>query len=1377
MAGGFVTLGGYTSGSTRFTDTSAASTASSTAISPINSASSKASHGKVRLRIKLSFSESSLLEQAAQVYKLLKARYIVQHEEATRRINMAVVPAQRRRWMLLQGYLEQLVAQSKGKLHWELTPVLLNRVWDVFVAQKPTGGSSDDADSDEYGDGLAERVEQYRAAVVEVHMRWTNLQPKLEELLAIQSAALIDAHRTPLLLDDIDRTVEGFDIVLSTALQQVRNKWETLRAALEQLVAMQERNKLHLGLAPQLLKLVEQQCTRGLSVRYAEAVAVVQFRWKAITNKDGPLCELRLTVEKGLHWRRTHELILLLNEQCEGFSGRDAECLEVVQGRWDQVQEWLEKMVEMLENHVVDCTNTPFLLEKMNLDGAKLSVVKDKTRTGAGRGTNASSSIQSVTVERPSPRKLTKSGSSFANVSMSKLTKSRSSIANISASGLERSLPVDQSAKSIADELVEDPGRLEGIAEWYAIEEARLELERIPFHRITTDAEKSNWLPFSKDGKDTRLFIAEEEMTFSPFNVRAALEDRGVIHKTPVFATGRPESNTTTVIGGSQSDTATTTNIDSGSTNHSTVLPKEVLEEIDELERALDSRFSEAAESSPGTVVDVLANPERVAELYSVIEDLGKTELLWKVKHAVNSNTELTAPTSYRKLLRELELRDLKGYEDVRNLVGSLALLLQKEELAKAGVNVAPMATSAAVKELTRQNNVGIVRLPDDMESIQTMLQERGLDCKGDPVFLHGMRIGTQARGTSSASIVSTSVTASVSSSSGNVINTGLGVIDSQIELLRKSLLMEALRKRNSLARTFPVASRILGLDVEDEQDGARVIEEMAEVDMSGGYMTLVERFQQLLIHEAYTKRLASYAALDRCMRGLVRASRDQTVTKEDIALALAELKRPAYRLPVEAFTQKELLEAADAGKIRTPTEAVLARCPRGKNAKAMAYYAAVSYAAAVCQEVKSFSERVDPSTQRCVDSFPLEALATSVADGSAKGMIIPRGRSSLTFRQSMMNWLLGSEESSLTLLQRRLTEYQRQRLAWASAAATLQSRWLQRGHGWCDSSATGVGVKVLLQRLLLFETANKMHMVATDALLREVDDKCTNLRPREKAAREELERRYKSNYEMLEKLVGHAEKCNNERKLHTEETPALLYAIDQVCVVPHGLNPRHMETYHVVTFHWLPHRKRLEELVRMHKEGTFSIHRTPELLSAMEDHTEGLAGSETAPVGSSSSDNQQQDAEKLDEIRRGQRKMPSSRSILRYGGAGAAAASPSEADDLWKPLSPSSRVVQPLSPREKQMSWKVVTAASPTASASASASSPVKQTVQLERKAAATTGGSPRRKSSLGDELKELLLSPSKWLIGSQETASRIRPEKYFPYALSLDDAAKSSE
>lgn len=1334
------------------------------ASSGVASPTSKVQSNRVRLRIQLLFSEVSLLEEVEKVYKKLKRECITKHENATRRINAAVVPAHRRRWMLLQSNLEQLVAQSKGKLHWAMTPVLLNRVWDVFTIRKAAGGSGEDADKDEYEEGLAQKAEQYRAAVVEVHTRWANLQPKLAELLAIQAAPRIDAQRTCQLLDDIDSSVEGFDIILSTALQQVRSKWESLRAALDQLVAMQERNKLHLGLAPKLLNQIKERCSRGLNPRYAEAVATIQFRLKAITGQDGPLCELRLTDKKGLHWRRTHELLLVLNEQCEGFTVDDARSLEVVQSRWEQVQEWLDRMMDMLETHVVDCTVMPFLLGKMALDDAKPPSTKDKMHLGAGHNSSKASSTHSATVEPPSPRKITKMGSSFGNFSIGKLSKMGSSSANVSESGTPA--PLDETFKVVADEAVEDPGRLEGLAEWYAAEEARLELERVPCHRITTDADKNCWLQFSKDGKDTRLLIAEEEMTFTPFNVRAALEDRGVIHKTPVFATGRPDPSSEVAPG-------YTTGKDNDS--RSTVLTKEVLEEIDELERALDNRFTDATESSTSNVPDVLANPERVAELYSVIEDLGKTELLWKVRHAVNTNMELAVPTDFKKLLFELELRGLEGYTDVHNIVKSLTLMLQMKELTRAGVDVSPMATPAAVKELMRQNNVGIVRLPDDLKSIQKLLQDHDLDRKGDPVFMRGMRIGTQARVDGSGSTnVSVSVSASTFASRGIAINTGLGIVDTQIELLRKSLLMEALHKRNSLARTFPVASRVLGSSEEDETDrDTRALEEMDEVDLSGDYMTLVERFQQQLIHEAYTKRLASYAALDRCMRALVGVARDEIVTKESIAIALADLKKPAYRLPVEAFTQDELLEAADASKIRTPTDEVLARCPRGRNAKSMAYYAAVSYAAAVYQEVKSFRERVDPWTQRCTDSLPLTALTSSVANNSSRRMIIPRGGSAkLTLRQSMMNWLLGPEEGSLTTLQRRLTEYQRQRLVWASAAVTLQNRWLQRGHGWCDASAAGVGVKVLLERLLQFESANKMHMVATEALLREVADKCINLRPREKAAKEELELRYASNYRMLDTLVRHAEKCTNERKLHTEETPALLYAIDQACVVPHGLNAHHKEAYHVVTFHWLPHQKRLEELVRMHKEGTFSIHRTPELLSAMEYHTEGLAGSKAVPASSAAGENQQQDADKMDEIR-GQRKMPSSRSIPRDGGA---AAGMGEAGDVWKPLLPSNRVVQPLSPWEKQTSWKVVTSASPTSAASTSTTSPVKK-VQLETKMSASPGGSPRRKSSLGDELKELLLSPSKWLIGTPEAASRIQPDKYFPFALSLEDANRPGQ
>ncbi|KAJ0403867.1 hypothetical protein P43SY_004840 [Pythium insidiosum] len=380
-----------------------------------------------------------------------------------------------------------------------------------------------------------------------------------------------------------------------------------------------------------------------------------------------------------------------------------------------------------------------------------------------------------------------------------------------------------------------------------------------------------------------------------------------------------------------------------------------------------------------------------------------------------------------------------------------------------------------------------------------------------------------------------------------------------------------------------------------------------------------------------------------------------------------------------------------------------------------------------------------------------------------------------MNLKSMLVDWLLGSEESIIKI-ERRFGAYHRQRLVWASAAYTLRNRWFHRGFGWCDDPQKGAGVKVLLQKLLLFENANKMHMMNTEALLNDINDKCTNLRLRERQAKEALENRYHVNLDMLEKLVVHAEKCMNNRKLHTEETPALLHAIEQVCVVPHGLSARHREAYHVVTSHWIPHRARLAELVQMHKEGTFSIDRTPELLTAMEYHTEGIGGADElneekvyTEAGRSTAPDElrQQFVErKVDEIRRGQRKQSSS---LRLD-----LEDPHTERDIvleematqdnnvdWQSLSPSKRILQPLSPRDKQTSWKVVT------DSSAATPSPTKLAVVLEPKHVTEVA---KRKSSIGDDIKEILRSPSKWLMATTDPAPRVNPESLFPQALSLD-------
>ncbi|RLN98740.1 hypothetical protein BBJ28_00005345 [Nothophytophthora sp. Chile5] len=1316
----------------------------------------EANLGKVRLRLQLKYSESVFLAQATNVYKTLKAQYIAQHEAARRRINIAVVPAQRRKWMTIKGYLEELTKQASGKLHWERTPVLLNLVWDIFVSHESSLSPSrrvkkeETTVEQEHLQSIAHSADSYRDAVVLVHQRWANLQPQLEELMTIQASKQIHAKRTRKLLEKIEQEVEGLDVGLSTAWLQVKHKWKALLDALEELVAMQERNKLHLGRAPQLLKLIEQRCSKGLSRRHAEAVSNVQFRWMAITQPNGPLCELRLMDKNGLHWRRTHELVLLLNEQCEGFAEVDAKALEMVQNRWQQVQEWLDDVVRMQQQHAIDCEQTPIILQKMH--------ILERTRARRSRENRKSSDklSQPAGVAPASPK--TKAGPGSRPRSLS----NQSSSSHLS---------IDGSASGSTEAGAEDSGQLEGIAEWYAIEEARYELERLPYHRITTDAERDSYRLASREDKATRLLITQEDMAFSAANVRLALEDRGVIPKTSSFdptagANKRGSGNTGVWASPSRSTPE--------SSAQTMVLPKELLEEINDLERSLENRHDDGHQSH------TVANPERVAELYLTIESLGKTDLLWKVDHAVSRNRELAVPESFKVLLQEMKLRQIPTTE-LENLRDSLLLVLQKEALTNMGLNVPPAAIKETVVVLMHQHQVKEVALPQDTKSIQSLGQERGMDRKGEPVLLRGIRIGTQSTGVTSA--VRTALT-SLSSSSGNAktlslpdsINTGLGIIDTHVELLRKSLLFEALRKRNSLVRTFPGESHVLDGETGDEHDDFAA--ESTEVDLSGDYLTLVERFQQLLVHESYTKRLADYAALDRCMRALLSVDRDAIVTKEDIAEALHTMNNSRiganYRLPVEAFTREELLEAAQAGRIRTPSEEILTRCPRGRNARAMAHYAAVSYAANVFQEATSFRSRVDPTTQLLQDAFPFEERSS--LDGAA----VPKDRSHLTLRQSIVDWLLGAE-ASVTRVQRQLSAGHRQRLQWASAAFTLRNRWLQRGLGWCDSAlGEGVGVKMLLQRLLLFEEANKMHMVQTEALLKELRDKCEKLLPREHAAQEKLEERYQTNLELLEKLVEAANRCLNNRKLHSEDTPVLLHAVEQACVVPNGLSAHHSEAYHVVTSHWLPHRQRLEELVKMHKEGTFSITRTPELLGQMNFHTEGQAGSEelsevkvTAAAQTVKPELQQSFVDrKLDEVRRGQRKEPSSLHLDLNLSEDFTGQTVDEGE--WKTLSTSKRVVQPMSPREKQTSWKLVKNAV-AANAAFAATSPSRGEqfkVELAHKDAAQEGAH-RRKSSLGDELKEFLRSPSKWLtMGADETqqVERQRSEFLFPLVLSRE-------
>ncbi|DAZ97476.1 TPA: hypothetical protein N0F65_009959 [Lagenidium giganteum] len=1279
----------------------------------------------VVLKVQLTYSESSLLEQATQVYKYLKAKFLGQHEHARLRINAAVVPAQKRRWATIEGYLLELEAQRAGKLHWVRTPVLLDLVWDIFVSHskafaKKDSNQQEQDEEEEYLMGLSAKAERYRATVVDVHTRWANLQPKLEELLEIQAARQIHATRTPQLLEEIAREVEGLDVLLSTAWQQVHDKWMVLYKALEELVGMKER-KLHMGRAPQLLKLVDERCKKGLNERHAEGVANVQFRWMAITHKEGPLCELRLMEKKGLHWQRTHELVLLLHEQCEEFAEVDARALGVVQSRWEQLQEWLDDIVDMQLAQTIDCQKTPFVLKKMSLLEVKRKLTKlKKHQASVNRQMQSPPGSPSS-----SPRRRIGPSGAAAGMAGAPPSPPPSPTARVAR---EKSV--------VSADVEEDVERLEGMVEWYALEEAKRELERIPYFRLRTDHDRTNWLPYSENGKDTRLHITKEDMAMNPRNVREALMDRGVIPRTALFL---PE----TLAAGSPRKTM------GGSAAHTTVLPRDLLEEIHEIEQAIENRHVEGMGRS---YVDW--NPERLAELYTVIEGLGKNDLLWKVEHAVNMNRELAVPTSFIKLLEEMRLRQIPTGE-IEDLVRTLTVVLQKEELLKIGVDVPPNANFTTVLALMHRHQVKDVLLPMETSEIQARLQERGMDKKGDPVYLRGVRIGTQnsvvdedmalpgASGASGGSFKSKS-----EGKAAPTLNTGLGIIDTQIEVLRKTLLMEALRKRNSLIKTFPCESRIL---TDDD------LRECNEVDMSGDYLTQVERFQQLLLHEAYTHKLSEYAALDRCMRGLVHARPDEVVTKEDMALALHALG-PQYRLPIEAFTREELLEAASEGRIRTPTEQMLRRCPRGKNAEAMAYYAALSYSAMIYQEVTSFHSRVEPTHQHLQDALMFEQPST------VDGVVLPRDPTRQGMSHYVADWLLGSEDTPLQL-KRTISDYHRQRLLWSSAAFTLRNRWFQRGYGWCDDATTGAGVKVLLQRVLLFDAANKMHMVDTEALLREVHDKCINLRLRESQALDSLLARFRENTMLLEELVQHAERCINNRKLHTERTPDLLHQIEQLCVVPRGLNPRHVEAYHVVTSHWIPHRKRLEELVQMQKQGTFSIHRTPELLTAMDYHTEGVAGSDVLDeqsamaAAAAQAENQQEFDLKVDEIRRGQRKAS-----YRLDLDGTATVTPPVAGTGdWQSLSPSKRTVKPLSPLEKQTTWKIAE----TGDAEAT-----KQAVVLESKAALDSTGR-RRKSSLGDELKELIKSPSKWLMATTDPPPRIQPEIFFPKAVSHDSGS----
>ncbi|KAG6618925.1 Arrestin domain-containing protein B [Phytophthora cinnamomi] len=819
--------------------------------------------------------------------------------------------------------------------------------------------------------------------------------------------------------------------------------------------------------------------------------------------------------------------------------------------------------------------------------------------------------------------------------------------------------------KTMLSNKKEDSGQLEGMIEWYAIEEAKFELERIPYHRIATEAEKKNWLPYSRDGKDTRLMITQEEMVFTPANVRFALEERGVIPTTSNF--DPTNTDTAASIKPKYEAWVSPSLADPESGSQSVTLPIAVSTEISQLEKLLEKRRDDSQQTFS------LPNPERVAELYEAIESLGKTDLLWNVDHVVSKNRELAVPENYQLLLREMTIRQIPTTE-VENLVKSLAFAMQREVLIEKGITVPTTANPTTLLQLMHRYQIKEVTLPKDTGSIQMLLQERGMDRKGDPVMLRGIRIGTQSTG--AASIQASSGAAS----STKALNTGLGIIDTQIELLRKTLLLEALLKRNSLIRTFAGESHVLDEEIERmHADMFAAAVESAEVDVSGDYLTLVERFQRQLVHESYTRRLAEYAALDRCVRALLGKDRDEIVTKEDIAMELHNVNKRViganYRLPPEAFTEDELKKAASAGRIRSPSDEMLERCPKGKNASAMAHYAAISYGANVFQEV-------------------------------------------------------------------------------------------------------------LLDRLLLFEAANKMDMVKTEMLLREVRDKTSRLREREQEAQTKLEERYQSNLELLEQLVTLAERCMNNRKLHSEETPVLLHKLEQVCIVPSGLNERHREAYHTVATHWLPQQQHLSELAKMHREGTFSISRTPELLGRMKYHTEGKAGSEELNEEKVAASAQRVAPElqatfvdrKLNEVRLGQRKEPSSLHLDLSEDEDAT--NQSVDDAAWKELSHSKRVVQPLSPHEKQASWKLVKNAV-AANAALSASSPKKDKVdklkvEIGPKVTAQPA-SPRRKLSLSEELKVLLRSPTQWLTGSSLQEETIAPELYFPKEVVLETPGTS--
>ncbi|RHY44640.1 hypothetical protein DYB38_000149, partial [Aphanomyces astaci] len=1116
--------------------------------------------GTVHVKTKLTFSEVSLLETAIALLKEYKAQYIYQFEVSRRRVNSAVVPAQRRRWQTLLGYLEALRLQSTGKLHWETTPTLLEHVWDIFLSHKrqlPT-----------FLVNFSSQVHMYREVVVKVHTRWVNLQPKLNELLEIQSQPQIHATRTPHLIAEIESEIEGLDVLRNTAWLQVQGKWLALEGALEELVQMKERNKLHMGRAPLLLNFVAQKCSKGLNDRHADAVSTVQFRWVALTKHDGPINELRLMDTHGLHWRRTNDLLMLLNEQCEGFSDVDEIALKAVTARWAQVETWLSDFLEMQLAHKIHCQEAPLALRKFNLikDHAKLPSTSTKAH---------------------------------------------------------------------------DEESVEGLMEWYAQEESRRELIRLPYHRITTDAERDNWLAYSENGRDSRLLITKQEMLFTCDNVRAALMDRGVLPKSmPVSQIDHIHKSTG-------------------------LWPRAVLDEIDNLELLVEQNLP-------------LPNPERVVELYHVLEDVGKGDLLWKVKHCVNQNHELAVPETFTELLYELKKRYLSTTE-AEDLVKGLLNTMQKEQLTRLGINVPANASYAKVCSIMVANQVKEVPLPPKTSDIQDLLVGHNLDKKGDPVFCRGVRINTHA-------------------------------LDSHVEALRKQLLVEAMRKRNSLVKTFPVASPALMKELAD----------VVELDMSGDYMVLVHRFHDWLVHEAYTARLAGYAALDRCARALVQAKRDQVLTKEDMAVGLLTLQ---CRLPPEAFTRDELLEAArkNPGKIKPPSESLAKACPTAENAKAMAYYAALRTTAHAFQKHSSFASRFDAATQKAVDAMDIHLTFETIQQTS-----LPDDKSKLTLGYMMADWLLGCDDTPIKL--KTLDgQYYMQRLQWASAAFAIRHRWWQFGVGWCDTSPAaqlGVGVKVLLDDLLLMSGENKMHMLKAEHLLKEINTKCYQLRPRENEA--------------LQNILWR-------------------------------------EAYSVVTKHWLPHSCQLDELVQMHKDGTFSISRTPELLEAMATHTEGLAGTtETIkPVDDSTNQPLDEWSEKqMAEWRKGQRK-----SLMNDIEPGVHLNVPDVAqllspdEENWKSLA-----VEPKAKPPRNVTWSFAEAANQgkdqvrDATKVLNPNNPLDTTIlQLAAK------HSTSRKRTVSEELCTMLKEPTKWLMCGAPppatTQARIPAKKFFPIQVVQDE------